>query len=101
MATVDCNVTDQTHGQTYFFATVCESVRVRPCFVGRMGLGVRVSASFQQNFLPGSVLRQQKWEENHVIDCKSGGQRGTATDQMDKIQTRKTPICMKRDAGSY
>ena len=34
---------------------------------------------------------------------KSGRQRGTATDQMDKRGTwiRKTPSCMNRDAGSY
>jgi len=29
-------------------------------YVGRLGSEVRVSASFQKNFRPGSVLRQQK-----------------------------------------
>ena len=32
------------------------------CLVGRIGSGVRVSASFQKNSPPGSVLRHQKTE---------------------------------------
>ena len=47
-----------------------------PRLVGRIGPGVRVSVSFQQNYPPGSVLRCPTAEENGGYDqrgCVQGG----------------------------
>jgi len=43
--------------------------------VGRIGSGVRVSVSFQQKYLPGSVLRCHTAAENGVLTkgVESGG----------------------------